>query len=164
MPESESGRGECIICKLLDGSEPASFVYRDDDCSAFMDIQPINAGHMLVAPNNHVPLMDNLPADAAAHLMRIAHMLAAALRESGLPCAGVNMFLADGEAAGQEVFHVHLHLFPRYHGDGFGLSFGPDYFKRERAELDEAAGRIRQALVRTTQKQSAPDEAQGDAR
>jgi diadenosine tetraphosphate (Ap4A) HIT family hydrolase len=58
----------------------------------------------------------------------------------------VNLFLADGEAAGQEVFHVHLHLFPRYRGDGFGLKFGPHFVKRARAELDESAQQIRQAL------------------
>jgi histidine triad (HIT) family protein len=59
----------------------------------------------------------------------------------------VNLFLADGKAAMQEVFHVHLHVFPRYEGDGFGLKFSPEYFKRpSRAELDEAAEKIRRAL------------------
>ena len=153
MPEVGSGKAECIICKLLAGNEPVSFVYRDSDCAAFMDIQPVNPGHILVAPNKHVPSMADLDAETAAHLMLIAHKLTAALRESGLRCEGVNLFLADGEAAGQDVFHVHLHLFPRYRGDGFGLHFGPDYMRRERVELDEAAGRIRQALLRTTQRE-----------
>ena len=152
MPEVGSGKPECIICELLAGNEPASFVYRDNDCAAFMDIQPVNPGHILIAPNKHVPLTGDLDAEAAAHLMLIAHMLTAALVESGLRCEGVNLFLADGEAAGQDVFHVHLHLFPRYRGDGFGLHFGPGYIRRERVELDEAAGQIRQALLRTTQK------------
>jgi diadenosine tetraphosphate (Ap4A) HIT family hydrolase len=70
---------------------------------------------------------------------------AAALRVSGLRCEGVNLFVADGEAAGQDVFHVHLHVIPRYEGDGFGLRFPPDYAVRERDELDEAAAAIRGA-------------------
>ena len=146
MAESISEKSECIICKILDGSEPASYVYRDDRCAAFMDIQPVNPGHVLVVPNEHAPFLRNLDAETAAHLMRISHRLTAALRASGLRCEGVNLFLADGEAAGQEVFHVHLHLFPRYRGDGFGLKFGPHFVKRARAELDESAQQIRQAL------------------
>ena len=73
--------------------------------------------------------------------MRIGHSAAAALRASGLPCEGVNLFLADGEAAMQEVFHVHLHVIPRFRGDGFGLKFSPEYYTRrpERAQLDENA-------------------------
>ena len=62
------------------------------------------------------------------------------------PKEGVNLFLADGEAAMQEVFHSHLHVFPRYRGDGFGLRFGPDYKVRPRADLERAANRIRSAL------------------
>ena len=79
--------------------------------------------------------------------MRVAHRLAAALRRSGVRCEGVNLFLADGEAATQEVFHVHLHVFPRFHGDGFGLTFGPDYTTRPpRSALDAVAAQIRAAL------------------
>jgi histidine triad (HIT) family protein len=78
--------------------------------------------------------------------MRVAHRITGAVRASGVRCEGVNLFLADGEAAGQEVFHVHLHLFPRYAGDGFGLRFGPHYKKQPREELDEVARQIREAL------------------
>ena len=146
MPESASAKSDCIICKILDGTEPASFVYRDDQCAAFMDIQPVNEGHLLVVPKDHAPFMEDLDAESAAHLMRVAHKLTGAVRASGIRCEGINLFLADGEAAGQEVFHVHLHLFPRYEGDGFGLRFGPHYKKRPRVELDETARQIREAL------------------
>src|SRR5262249_857015 len=65
---------------------------------------------------------------------------------SGLKCEGVNFFLADGEAAGQEVFHVHLHVLPRFAGDGFGLRFGPHYAnKPKRRELNEIADRKKKA-------------------
>jgi histidine triad (HIT) family protein len=69
------------------------------------------------------------------------------LRSSGVTCEGVNLFLADGEAAGQEVFHVHLHVFPRYAGDGFGLKFGSAYAHLpDRSALDAVAQRIRNVL------------------
>ena len=138
---------DCIFCRIVAGEAPASFVYRDEVCSAFMDIQPVNAGHLLVIPNAHASFLADLDAETAGHLMRVAHRLTAALRSSGLRCEGVNYFLADGEAAMQEVFHVHLHVFPRFKGDGFGLKFGPHYSERpSRAELDAASEQIRRAL------------------
>jgi histidine triad (HIT) family protein len=138
---------DCVFCRILDGELPASFVYRDERCAAFMDIQPVNAGHLLVVPLGHGAHLADIDGESAAHLMRVAHRLAGALRASGLPCEGVNLFLADGAAAMQEVFHVHLHVFPRFAGDGFGLQFGPHYKELPpRAALDGAAARIRGAL------------------
>ncbi len=137
-----------IFCRILAGRADASVVWRDERCTAFMDIQPVNPGHVLIVPNVHAAQMADLDEDTAAHLMRIGHRLTAALRASGLRCEGVNLFLADGEAAMQEIFHVHLHVFPRFAGDGFGLRFGPHYRDRPaRSALDDAAERIRAALV-----------------
>jgi histidine triad (HIT) family protein len=138
---------DCVFCELLAGRLPASVVLREGNCTAFMDIQPINAGHVLVAPDDHAAYLADLPEDTGAHMFGTARKVAVALYESGLDCEGVNLFLADGEAAGQEVFHVHLHVFPRFAGDGFGLRFGAGYAERpDRAELEEAAKRIRDAL------------------
>jgi histidine triad (HIT) family protein len=139
-------QSDCIFCLLLNGAEPASFVYRDEFCAAFMDIQPVNPGHLLIVPLIHASSLETIDSVVMSHLMGVAHRLAAALRNSGIRCEGVNLSLADGEAAGQEVFHVHLHLFPRYSGDGFGLHFGPHYTKLPRTELDESARQIRRAL------------------
>jgi histidine triad (HIT) family protein len=141
---------DCIFCQILRGDSPASFVYRDERCTAFLDIQPVNPGHLLVISDVHAPYLADLDAGTAAHLMRVAHGLTAALRGSGLRCEGVNLFLADGEAAMQEVFHVHLHVLPRYGGDEFRRRFfGPDYGTQPpRAELDEAARQIREAWAR----------------
>lgn len=139
----------CIFCDILAGRAPASFVYRDDICSAFMDIRPINPGHLLVIPNVHAASLDRLDPQVGAHLFQVGQQMAAALRQSGLRCQGVNLFLADGEAAGQEVFHVHLHVIPRFVGDGFGLRFGPHYGRMaSRAELDAIAGQIRSQMSR----------------
>ena len=135
---------DCIFCKILAGESEASFVYRDDSCAAFMDIQPVNPGHLLVVPNRHAPYLADLAEEEGARMFRVARRLAAALRESGVKCEGVNLFLADGEAAMQEVFHSHLHVFPRYGGDGFGLKFPPGYAdKPGREELDAIAEKIR---------------------
>lgn len=136
----------CIFCQILSGAVPGIFIYRDEECAAFMDAKPINPGHMLIVPVRHAAYLSAVDRHTAGRLMEVAHSLVAALRASSLRCAGVNLFLADGEAAMQEVFHVHLHVFPRYNGDGFGLLFGPDYMRQPWAKLESAAASIRAAL------------------
>ena len=138
----------CLFCELLAGRAPISRVYEDEVCAAFMDIRPVNTGHVLVVPRDHAASLADLNRATGGHLFEVGMRVAAALRQSGLPCEGVNFFLADGEAAGQEVFHVHLHVFPRYAGDGFGLKFAPRYFKSAptRASLDETANQIREKI------------------
>ncbi len=137
----------CIFCEILAGEEPASFLYRDDRCSAFMDIQPVNPGHLLVIPNRHARYLADLDEETGALMFRVAQRLAGTLRQSGVRCEGVNLFLADGAAAGQEVFHVHLHVIPRYDDDGFGFRFSRAYFELpERPELDQLSQKIRSAL------------------
>ena len=80
-------------------------------------------------------------------MFRVAQEMAQALRNSKVRCEGVNLFLADGEAAMQDVPHVHLHVFPRYWGDGFGMTFGADYFvKPARSELERTAEAIRRTI------------------
>jgi histidine triad (HIT) family protein len=138
---------DCIFCRIIAGTLPASFVHRDEVCAAFMDIQPVNPGHLLIVPTRHAAYLADVDDELASHLMRVAHRLAAALRLTAVRCEGVNLFLADGAAAMQEVFHVHLHVFPRYKGDGFGLRFSPEYSTRPpRAELEEIAADLRSRL------------------
>jgi histidine triad (HIT) family protein len=138
---------ECIFCRIINRESPASLVYEDAACLAFMDIQPVNSGHVLVIPKKHAVFLAEMDADECGRLFTAAHKLAAAVRASGVRCEAVNLLLADGEAAGQEVFHVHVHVFPRFAGDGFGFQFGPEYARLpERRILNEQAGRIRAAL------------------
>jgi histidine triad (HIT) family protein len=112
-----------------------------------MDIRPVNPGHLLVVPRAHARHLADLPVETGAHLFRVGMKLSAAVRRSGVRCDGVDLFLADGEAAGQEIFHVHLHVIPRYWGDGFGFQFGPGYHKLPaRSELDDVAADIRVAV------------------
>ena len=137
----------CIFCDILAGRLPSSMVYRDDLCSALVDIQPVNPGHVPVIPLRHVEYLADLHEGTGAHMFRIAQRVATAIRASDIPSEGINLFLADGEVAEQEVSHVHLHVISRYDGDGFGLRLGPEYGSRpSREELDDIAGRIRQKL------------------
>lgn len=135
---------ECLICAIVRGDEESSPVYRDGTVIAFLDLMPVTPGHLMVAPRRHIAGLAELPEDVGAHLWRVGHRMAGALRRSGLRCEGVNLFLADGAAAFQEVFHVHLHVFPRYRGDGFAIN--ADWRARDRAELDATATVIRAAL------------------
>ncbi|MBI1744341.1 HIT family protein [Candidatus Acetothermia bacterium] len=140
---------DCIFCQILQGRAEASIVYAEEKVTAFMDIQPVNLGHVLVIPNAHAAYLADLEQDTGAHLFRVAMEVSQAVRGAGVRCEGVNLFLADGEVAGQEVFHVHLHVFPRFKGDGFGLKFGPSYAVRPpRETLNKIAERIKAALRR----------------
>jgi histidine triad (HIT) family protein len=137
---------DCIFCEIVAGQAPASFVYEDETTLAFLDIQPVNPGHTLIVPKRHAEFLADLDEATGAHLFKVAMRIAAALRRSGVRCEGVNLFLADGEAAFQEVFHVHLHVFPRFAGDPFKID--ADWSVRPaRAELDALAAAIRGGLA-----------------
>lgn len=139
---------ECVFCRIIDGSEPGSIVYKDEVCTAFMDIQPINPGHMLVIPNKHLAAFDELNEETSSHLFKIVKKLNKSLRDSEIKCEGVDLFLADGEAAGQEVMHTHVHIIPRLKGDGFGFKFGPNYPNRPpREDLEDVVKKIKQKIT-----------------
>jgi histidine triad (HIT) family protein len=135
----------CVFCAIVAGQAEASVVGESERALAVLDIQPVTAGHTLVVPRTHAARLAELEPVDGAEVFRLGQRVAAALYASNLRADGVNFFLADGQAAGQEVFHVHLHVLPRFSGDGFGLRLPDDYRVRERAELDEVAARIRAA-------------------
>jgi histidine triad (HIT) family protein len=138
---------DCVFCDIIKDNSSASIVYKDELCTAFMDIQPVNAGHVLIMPNKHIELIVDLDDETASQMFVIANRINRAIRNSSIKCEGINYFLADGEAANQEVFHVHLHVFPRYKGDGFGLVFGEDYKNiPPREVLETTAEKIRKCL------------------
>lgn len=111
---------DCIFCDIVAGEAPASFVHRDELVSAFLDIRPVTPGHLLVIPDEHVVFTHDLPDATADRLFAVARRLARNLRQTDAVRAdGINLFVADGEAAGQEVFHAHLHVIPRFPDDGF---------------------------------------------
>ena len=137
----------CIYCRIATGELPASVVYEDDYTMAFLDIQPINPGHVLVIPKQHASTLMDLSADDAAHMMLVGQIIDRALHWSDLKCEGVNIFLADGRVAGQDVAHIHLQVFPRFQGDGFELKIDPGSRKPpSREELSENANKLKQAI------------------
>jgi histidine triad (HIT) family protein len=111
-----------------------------------MDLASANPGHLLVVPRAHASSLADLDEETGAHLFVVAMRMADALRASGLRCEGINVVLADGAAAGQEVFHAYLHVIPRWDGDEFRVE--AEWSWPERSELDAAAAAIRAAYER----------------
>jgi diadenosine tetraphosphate (Ap4A) HIT family hydrolase len=136
---------DCVFCQIIRGESEASFVHQDDAIVAFMDIQPITQGHMLVAPREHVVLMKDVPDQVAMRAFRVARMLGVT-SEATLGAGGVNLFVADGEVAFQDVPHFHIHVIPRYAKDGFGLTFPESYsHPPSRAQLHAIAAALHAA-------------------
>jgi histidine triad (HIT) family protein len=134
-----------VFCAIIDERAPASVVYEDDEVLAFMDINPVTPGHLLVVPRRHLPMLADLDDALAGHMFNIAQRLAAALRASDVRSDGINLFYADGEAALQEIFHAHLHVIPRYPGDGFTID--ADWGTNpSHEELDAIVANIREHL------------------
>jgi len=136
---------DCIFCAIVKGEAPASRTYEDDSVIAFMDIQPITHGHMLVVPREHAVLMQDVNETAAMRAFRVARRLASLARHT-LGASGANLLVMDGEVAFQDVPHFHIHVIPRYPGDGFGQTFPKTYEQPpSRAELETIAAAIRAA-------------------
>ncbi|MBM3126182.1 MAG: HIT family protein [Chloroflexi bacterium] len=136
----------CIFCEIIAGRADSTRVLEDETCLAFMDIRPINAGHVLVVPKTHAKDLSDLPAENGGRMFQMAQMIANALMKSEVRCEGVNLMLAHGKAAGQEVFHAHLHVIPRYRGDNLKIRFNLLKLRPTRAELDRIAAQIRHGL------------------
>ncbi|TMD92347.1 MAG: HIT family protein [Chloroflexi bacterium] len=136
---------DCIFCAIVKGEAAASLTHEDDSVIAFMDIQPITHGHMLVVPREHAVLMQDVNETSAMRAFRVARRMAALARQT-LGASGANLLVMDGEVAFQDVPHFHIHVIPRYPGDGFGLTFPKTYEQPpSRAELETIAAAIRAA-------------------
>jgi histidine triad (HIT) family protein len=109
---------DCIFCKIVAGEIPAEKIYEDEHILAFMDIAPINHGHVLIIPRDHHGSSATIPEDVAGRMFRVAARIGVAQKRA-LDCDGFNLHLADGECAGQVVMHAHLHVIPRGVEDGF---------------------------------------------
>jgi histidine triad (HIT) family protein len=108
-----------------------------------MDINPVTPGHLLVIPREHHASIATIPGSVLSHMALVGQWLAAALRASPVRSDGINLFLADGAAAGQEIFHAHLHVFPRFRGDGMRISAERWDTPPVREQLEEMAAQIR---------------------
>jgi diadenosine tetraphosphate (Ap4A) HIT family hydrolase len=129
---------DCLFCDIVAGAAPASVVRETDRILAFLDIRPVAPGHTLVVPKPHADGLGDLAPDDAAAMMKVATYVAEACREAAaVDAEGINLFLADGAVAGQEVLHAHLHVVPRFADDDVGFRWR----RRSpgRAELDAIA-------------------------
>lgn len=132
----------CVFCRIVAGDEPAEIVHRDESTVAFMDIQPATYGHLLVVPIVCVPSIWELTAAQAAAVTETGRRMAHRVRDALAP-DGLNLFQANGAAAFQTVFHVHLHVVPRWHDDALQLPWHPT--PGEPAAIRSAADALRAA-------------------
>jgi diadenosine tetraphosphate (Ap4A) HIT family hydrolase len=147
MPTSDQQVADCIFCAIVRGKAPATFLHQDDLVVAFMDIRPVQRGHLLVVPRRHAKLIPEVDEATLVRMWSVATDLNRALRASALPCEAVSVYVADGDVAGQEVAHVHIHLIPRHAQDGFGFRFPPGYGAQPgREELEALADEIRPGI------------------
>ena len=112
----------CIFCKIVNGDIPSKMLYEDGQFKVILDLGPATKGHALILPKNHYRNLYELPDDMASKVMLLAKKMAFQMTDK-LECDGFNLVQNNGEAAGQTVFHFHLHLIPRYNGDGQTLGW-----------------------------------------
>lgn len=134
---------QCIFCRIVAGQIPSTRVYEDEHTLAFMDIGQVNPGHVLVAVKPHVENLFELDDVLAGAVFRTAARVGKAIRAAFQP-HGLSVYQASGQASGQTVFHLHVHLVPRWDGDGMELTWPVKNPPREM--LEQNAARIRAAL------------------
>lgn len=123
----------CIFCKIANGGIPSATLYEDEDFRVILDLGPATRGHALILPKEHYANVIALPEEVTAKAFILAKKMAAKMMEV-LHCDGVNVVQNNGEAAGQTVFHFHIHLIPRYEGDGAGVTWEPGTLTDETRE------------------------------
>ncbi len=133
----------CIFCKIISGEIPSVKVYEDDFCVAFMDIGPVNKGHVLVVPKKHAETFVDLSEEEAGELFKRVNRIAKAVKKA-LDADGLNIINNVGAASGQEVFHVHVHIIPRFENDG--MKFGWRKLQYVGDEIKEYAETIKSAI------------------
>lgn len=134
---------DCVFCRIVAGQIPSTRVYEDEQVVAFMDIGQVNPGHVLVAVKAHVESLYSLEDAQAEAAARATARIARAIREAFSP-SGLSVYQANGAAAGQTVFHYHVHLVPRLEDDGMAFTWPVRNPPRE--ALESSAARIRAAL------------------
>ena len=127
----------CIFCKIIKGEIPAEKIFENEEILAFLDINPVNPGHSLVIPKKHFENLVETPPEIACHMIKAAQKIGAVLNHS-IEADGFNLSLNNGRSAGQVVSHVHLHVMPRFEGDGLELWPGKPVSNEDRTEIASA--------------------------
>ena len=131
----------CLFCKIIRREAPASIVYEDEKVIAFLGIRPLNEGHTLVIPREHYETVYEIPEELNAHIYKIVKRAAIAVK-TATKADGITIIQQNGHAAGQEIFHLHVHVVPRYEGQK--LPKFTDIATANREHLEKTAEKIRQ--------------------
>ena len=146
----------CIFCKIIAGEIPALKIYEDELVLAFMDIAPINFGHVLVIPKEHHTSTATIPEKTAGRIFLAASRIGVAMRRA-LDADGFNLHLSDGTVAGQVVMHAHLHVVPRWTDDGFHWNW-----RQLKYESDSAKTELQEKLRSAFKLERDPSESTGE--
>ena len=133
----------CIFCKIAAGEIPSATLYEDEDFRVILDLGPASKGHALILPKQHYANLYELPDELAEKVIRLAKKMVIAMTKA-LQCDGFNVVQNNGEAAGQTVFHFHMHLIPRYKDDHAGVTWTPGKLTDE--VRDEGLAKVRACL------------------
>lgn len=134
---------DCIFCKIANGEMPAATIYENSDFRVILDVAPASRGHALIIPKEHFKDIFDIDAMTAGRMFSLATEVARAMK-SVLKCDGMNIVQNNGIVAGQTVFHLHLHLIPRYENDGVKLAWEPG--ESIPSDLQELAKQIRKKI------------------
>ncbi len=133
----------CLFCKIISGEIPSAKVYEDETVLAFLDLHPVNIGHTLIVPKVHATNLYDTPDETLAHMMSVTKKLSIAIK-SALNTDGINIEMNNDGVAGQIIFHSHLHIVPRFSGDGFKHWRGARPYNAD--EMAEVAQKISASL------------------
>lgn len=136
-------KDDCIFCKIANGEIPSATVYEDSVCRVILDVNPANKGHALIIPKEHFDNIYSIDAETAAKIFTIATEVAKA-QKAELNPDGLNILQNNGEAAGQTVFHFHMHLVPRYIKDNVTVTWIPG--KADTEELSTLSKALRKRI------------------
>ena len=136
-------KDDCIFCKIANGEIPSAPVYEDSVCRVILDVNPANKGHALIIPKEHFDNIYSIDAETAAKIFTIATEVAKA-QKAELNPDGLNILQNNGEAAGQTVFHFHMHLVPRYIKDNVTMTWIPG--KADTEELSTLSKALRKRI------------------
>ena len=135
-------KDDCIFCKIANGMIPTNSIYEDDDFNVILDAAPATKGHALILPKKHSANIYELPDETCQKVFVLAKKLAGRMTEK-LGCEGFNIVQNNGELAGQTVFHFHMHLIPRYKGDGNSEKFCWNHAEFTDDEFKDIAASLR---------------------
>jgi histidine triad (HIT) family protein len=133
----------CIFCRIAQKRVPANLVYEDEKAMAFLDIRPLNEGHTLIIPKLHYENIFDIPQELIMHIQGVTKRVALAVKKA-TQADGISIMQQNGKAAGQEIFHLHVHVIPRFAGQK--LSKFSETSEASKEKLSQTAAKIRSHL------------------